>query len=149
MFNPDGYGKTIYKFGRKDAFKVKKGFISSIKKSRKVILKDDMYAPVVNFFKLAVSKAYNIGEHVTFMLVVEGHHTVQQVSKMRHFKQIKEYEELCANKGIHPLVSVKSGKGIIDYTSLLVELMDVYKELKRRYKSGEPIREKKWFQFWR
>jgi len=149
MFKPNKYGKSTYFNARIDTIRIKRLWSSSLKRSRKVVMKENTFDSVLVFLKKAFRLIYNIGEHVTFMLVVEGGHTVQQVSKMRIFKQIKEYEELCVKKGIKPLVSVKSGRGALDYITMLIELRDVYKELKAKYKSGEKIPEKRWWQFWK
>ncbi|RME31638.1 hypothetical protein D6789_02085 [Candidatus Woesearchaeota archaeon] len=73
----------------------------------------------VRVFKRVYDKApYVIGHHMVFTLLLKEY-TLEEVVKMNYHEFVKAYERVCKHIGERPLVSLTSGKGILDYKEML------------------------------
>ncbi len=86
-----------------------------------------------SFVELLKRHWYSTGYHMVYTILFVDHKTnFEQVLHFQPFEFIRKYEECMVIKGLQPVISVTSGKGILDYKTLLAELTAAVKELQRR-----------------
>ncbi len=80
-------------------------------------------------FPLLKTGGYTIGYHIiSSLLYLNSELTIKKIAKQEVFKVIQTYESLMIAKGYQPIVSITSGKGIIDYQRILRELKETFPE---------------------
>ena len=102
----------------------------------------------VNSFIIQIEPfKYDVGLHLVYSIMFLGENmTVEKVIKLKPLEAIKVYEELMITKGAQlinttwryvtfkkrskPLVSLNSGRGILDYNKMLVEWSVLFKSVK-------------------
>ncbi len=76
---------------------------------------------------------HHIGIHVVYtILYADQKISLDEIRKMSYFKFIKKYESCVKKEGQQPVVSLTSGKGILDYKRMLDQLMKLYNSLVRK-----------------
>jgi len=64
---------------------------------------------------------YALGEHLAFTIAYVGRENFEDLVSLKPFQMIKRYEACMKIKGLQPVVSLTSGKGIFDYRHSLAE----------------------------
>lgn len=76
---------------------------------------------------------YFAGYHMVYTILFVDHNTTfEDILHFQPFEFIKKYEECMKIKGLQPVVSATSGKGIFDYKKMLVELTVAVKEVQKK-----------------
>ncbi|MBI2102636.1 hypothetical protein HYT55_02260 [Candidatus Woesearchaeota archaeon] len=68
---------------------------------------------------------YILGLHTVYSIRAIEHITLRIVAELKPFEFIKRYEECMISKGLTPVISVTSGKGVLDYKKMLSDLNKV------------------------
>lgn len=76
---------------------------------------------------------YQIGLHAVYaMLFLDKDMTFEKILKMRTFGFIKRYESIMRKHGHDPVISLTSGKGILDYRRMVDQLTEAMKKSSKR-----------------
>lgn len=74
---------------------------------------------------------YKLGYHLVYTILFIDHETdIETLGQMRPFAFIKKYESCILSKGLQPLVSATSGRGLLDYQRLVAEWAAAVKGMK-------------------
>ena len=86
--------------------------------------KDPRYGDLVKSLETLYRRSYKVGFHIHCTLVYSNKH-VKIDDKI--FNIIKIYEATIISMGYKPIISVNSGKGILDYNSLIASWYNLHK----------------------
>ena len=79
---------------------------------------------ILNEVTTLYKRAYKIGFHVNYTMISTGNPVLLETDI---FKIIKIYESAIVSRGYKPIISVNSGKGILDYNSLIASWYNLHK----------------------
>jgi adenylyl- and sulfurtransferase ThiI len=71
------------------------------------------------FSETTYNAACSVGFHICLTLITIGKASLKSLLNISHYQFLKKYEE-CMNKiVVRPIISLNSGKGVIDYNKIL------------------------------
>ncbi len=77
--------------------------------------------------------AYPTGYHMVYTILFVDHKTTfEDILHFQPFEFIRKYEECMEIKSLQPVVSVTSGKGVLDYKTMLAQLTAAAKEVQKK-----------------
>ncbi len=76
---------------------------------------------------------YSTGYHMIYTIIFVDHKTIfEDIIHFQPFEFIRKYEECMEIKGLQPVISVTSGKGVLDYKKMLAQLTAAAKEVQKK-----------------
>ncbi|MBR9683251.1 hypothetical protein GOV03_01805 [Candidatus Woesearchaeota archaeon] len=128
IFNKKRF-KKYYSAARKWSLLTKKQWTKYLATKKGGRLKKIEKAKKKFWNTLIIKLPYSAGFHMIYTLVYVQHiNDLDKIAKMGPHKFVREYEKAMKIKGLQPVVSLTSGKGILDYNEMLAEWWKIVKQ---------------------
>ncbi len=124
----------LYEHVSSQANKKNEEFLRTLELLKKRNLKQSTVDQCLSIFDgFFHSLSYSAGYHMVYTILFVDHNiTFEDILHFQPFEFIRKYEECMAIKGLQPVISVTSGKGVLDYKKMLAQLTAAAKEVQKK-----------------